>query len=239
MSKITFESSPFDDPPKKSLGGAPVPNSPGPEQFSISTIALITFDIAFILGWWANASSHTYFGELPNEYAQRVIGSTLRIGIVGYPFWAAVIAFLPALAGASLGTCAHHNVDHRRRIRGASLFWTLASGILLETIARLVLLALDPGSDAKMLWWAFGNLGWGGLTLVAYLAWMAMIAAGYGLVISLTLALLGRWKMIPLPSPWSDAPWKAMWKVGLYGPYLWLLGFLIWALAGKPELLTL
>lgn len=243
MSNHTKIPSPFDDPPTELDRAAAIADvplmQPGPGQFSLAAMALLTFDIAFILAWWANSNSHTRFGELTNEYAQRVIGSTLRVGIIAYPFWTGVIAFLPALIGAALGTCAHPDVDHRRRIRAASLYWTVLSAMAIEWLIQWGLLIANFDSDAKLLFFAFGNLGWGGLILIVYLAWVAMIGAGYGLVISLILSLLGRWRMIPLSAPLQDVPWKAMWDIGLYGPYAWLVGFLIWELAGMPEMLAI
>jgi hypothetical protein len=200
LNKKSTNASPFDDPLPPAKGEVII-HAPGPGQFTLRVIALITFDVAFVLGWWANATSHSPLGEEMGEYANRVIGSTLRVGIVAYPFWAFVVGFLPALAGAALGSCAHADAEHRRHVRGASMFWTLISGVIIESLVRLGLYLHDPGSDAKMLMFAFGNLGWGGLVLIVYLAWLAMIGAGYGFVIALILSLLGRWKMIPLAAP--------------------------------------
>jgi hypothetical protein len=238
MKSVTLKNSPFDDK-SADLNCETPPEMPGPGQFSLSAIALITFDVAFVLGWCANANTHSRFGEDMGEYANRVLGSTLRIGIISFPIWTGVIAFFPALLGAALGSCAHVDIDHRRRVRGASLFWTLLSAMVLEWLIQWGLLVFNVDGDAKLLFFAFGNIGWSGLGLVFYWIWLTMISAGYGLVISLILALLGRWKMIPLAAPWKDAPWKAMWSIGLYGPYVWLVGFLLWVLAGKPELLAL
>jgi hypothetical protein len=237
MPKLAPPPSPFDDEPIKPTD-EPTHQQPGPGQFSIAVILLVMFDVAFIFAWWANSTSHTYFGEEMGEYTNRVIGSTLRLGIVFFPFWAFALGFLPALTGAALGSTGLADVDRRRKLRGASMFWTLISGMVIETLVRLVILCISSNGDGKLLWLALGNLGWGGLVLIVYLAYMAMIGAGYGLLTSLILSLLGRWKMIPLAAPWKDAPWGAMWNLGLYGPYIWLVGFLIWELAGKPELLA-
>ena len=228
--------SPFGDEAKKPTqepASAPL----GPGQFSLQVILLVMFDVAFVFAWYANSTSHSYLGEEMGEYTNRVIGSTLRVGALAYPFWAFVFAFLPALGGAALGSCALANVERRRLLRGASLFWTLISAMVIETLVRLVCFTLSSNGDGRMLWLALGNLGWGGLVLIVYLIYLAMIAAGFGFVVSLILALLGRWKIIPMSSPWADAPWRTMWNLSLYGPYVWLVGFLIWELLGMPELL--
>jgi hypothetical protein len=224
--------SPFDDAPVTSK-----PHAPGPGQFSFATLALVTFDIAFVLGWWANATSKTALGEAMASFTGRVIFSTLRVGIISFPFWTCVFAFLPALLGASLGSALHQDVEHRRRVRGASLFWTLISAIFVEFVARSVWASVIMDPDGHLLFFAFGDLGCAGLGLLAWALYLAMISAGYGLVISLALSLLGRWKMIPLTAPWKDAPWRAMKYVGFYGPLIWLTAFLFWAICGMPKLL--
>lgn len=242
MSSHSKTPSPFDDTPLDAPEGAAAPGAPsmqpGPGQFSLAAIALVTFDVAFILGWWANSNSYTPFGQLTNDYTNSVLGSTLRVGVLFFPIWTGVVAFFPALLGAALGACAHADVAHRRRVRGASLFWTLLSAMVIEWLVQWGLLIANFDSDARLLFFAFGNLGWSGLALIVYLAWLVMISAGYGLVVSLALALLGRWKMIPLSSPWEDAPWDAMWNLAIYGPYVWMVGFFIWELAGQPRLLA-
>lgn len=232
------EKSPFDVDERKA-SNLESPAMPGPGQFSIAAIALVIFDVAYVLAWWANCNSHSPFGEVMNEYANRVIGSSFRIGIIAFPIWTGVVAFFPALLGAFLGSCGHQDVEHRRRVRGASLFWTLVSAMAIEWLVQWGLLIWNGDSDAKLLFFAFGNLGWSGLGLLFYWLWLVMISAGYGLIMSLILSLLGRWKMIPLNAPWKDAPWNTMWFLGLYGPYIWLVGFLLWHLSGQPELLAL
>lgn len=232
------KSSPFDEDNGESTNSGS-PAEPGPGQFSLAAIALATFDVAFILAWWANCNAHSPFGEVMNEYANRVIGSSFRVGIVAFPIWTGIVAFFPALLGAFLGSCAHRDVEHRRRVRGASLYWTLLSAMAIEWLVQWGLLIWTGESDAKLLFFAFGNIGWSGLSLLVYWLWLVMISAGYGLIIALILALLGRWRMIPLTSPWTDAPWRAMRAIGLYGPYTWLVGFLLWYLSGQPELLAL
>jgi hypothetical protein len=236
MSAEPLKKSPFDEEWATNESHLPI-EKPGPGQFSLSTIALITFDLAFVLGWWANGNGHSRFSEDIGEYTNRVLGSTLRVGIVSYPLWTGLIAFAPALLGAALGTCAMADVQERRRLRGASLYWTLLSAMTIEWLVQWALLIWNRDSDAQLLFFAFGNLGWTGLGLIIYWCWMAMIAAPYGLVISLILALLARSKRIPLAAPWKDAPWTVMRNFGLYGPYIWVVGFLLWVLAGKPELL--
>jgi hypothetical protein len=225
------EEIPADSPFSKPDAASPSARAaPGPGQYSLRTLALITFDCAFILSWWRNLFSATPLAESMVVFTAFVLLAPLRVGFLAFPFYTAIFAFWPAFVGASLGSCAMRDVQRRREVRGASLFWTLLSAMFVELCVRIVFTSQTTGPYKYLLFLVVEEPGWEWISLVVYGFCVAMISAGYGGVIALFLSLLGRWRIIPLAAPWKDAPWRAMRRVGLFGPPCWLAAYFLWAL---------